>query len=142
MRRPAVLVSLALLIAAGVLLVRGRRRTEHAVAPAPERPALPPAPRFLSVPWTLLDAPAERSELAIRYSASEQMELDRIDAQETPTQVFVTVIVRWTPPAGGSFASRRETDATVELSRPLGERELIHAPDDLAGPEAGPQVYP
>ena len=141
MRRPAVLASLGLLLAAGLLALRGRRRAPQAVPPAPALPALPPAPRFLSVPWTLVDAPAERGELAIRYSATEHMELDRIDAQETPTQVFLTVLVRWSPPGGGWFAARRETDATVELSRPLGARELIHAPDDLAILDAGP-VYP
>jgi hypothetical protein len=138
MRRPAVLVSLALLLAAGVLALRSRRRPHQAVVPAPAAPALPPGPRFLSVPWTLVDAPAERGELAIRYASAEHMQLDRIDAQETPTQVFVTVLVRWSPPAGGWFASQRETDATVALTRPLGERELIHAPDDLVSPDARP----
>jgi hypothetical protein len=138
MRRPAVLVSLALLLAAGVLALRRRRRTAPAVAPAPAPPALPPGPRFLSVPWTLLDAPAERGELSIRYAATEHMQLDRVDAQETPTQVFLTVLVRWAPPQGGWVAHRREAEATVRLSRPLGARELIHAPDDLTRPEAGP----
>ena len=56
------------------------------------------------------------------------MELDRVDAQETPTQVFVTVLMRSRAPAGGWFAFAREHEAVVPLARPLGERELVHAP--------------
>jgi hypothetical protein len=120
MRRLAVLASLAL-AAAVVLLARRRRGWAPApVAAAPAAPALPPAPSFVSVPWTLVEAPADTPELRIRPAAA-----GRVDVQETPTQVFVTVIA-------GSPAVAAEQDATVVLGRPLGERELIHAPVDPA----------
>jgi hypothetical protein len=67
------------------------------------------------------------------------MELDRVDAQETPTQVFVTVLMRWRPPAGGWFALEQRDEAVVPLAQPLGERELVHAPVD--GPDHAP-LYP
>src|SRR5215207_10408043 len=107
MRRLTLLVPLAVLVA--VLLARRRLRTTTGpLQPAPERPAiaaLPSGPRFLSAPWTLTaEPPADRAELAIRYSGGEHLELDRIDVQETPTQVFLTVLLRWLPPAGGGFA--------------------------------------
>jgi hypothetical protein len=136
MRRRAVLASLTLL-AAALLLRRRRRRAQGALAPpVPPPPLGPPAaleaaPRFVSVPWTLVDAPPERAELTLRYACAERMELDRVDAQETPTQVFVTVLARWRPPARAQPAWRREREATVPLSTPLGSRALVHAPTDL-----------
>ena len=142
MRRLALVVPLALL--AAVLLARRRRRGAAPLAPAPERPAissLPAGPRFVSVPWTLVEAPEDRAELTIRHRGAEHMELDRIDAQETPTQVFVTVLMAWRPPAGGRFAWAEEREAAVPLSRPLGERELLHAPVDDDVPE-DPPLYP
>jgi hypothetical protein len=113
MRRLAVLASLAV---AAVLLL-ARRRRGRALAPVVAAPALPAGPRFVSVPWTLVEAPADAVELTIRAAAAGQ-----VDVQETPTQVFVTVIAE-SPAAAAA-------DATVPLSRPLGERELIHAPVD------------
>jgi hypothetical protein len=145
-RRPVVLVSILLLV--GAVLVRWRRRRAASTsldgpAPAPPlappaRPALPPAPpspgtRFVSAPWELVAAPAGEPSLTIRYRSDEHMELDRVDAQETPTQLFVTVLMRWQPPAGGWFAFTDEHEAVVPLGRPLGERELVHAPVDEPG---------
>jgi hypothetical protein len=147
-RRPALLLSIALLAAA--LLVRRRRRaTSGSLAGAeratplglPTSPLAPPPPgtRFVSVPWELAAAPADEPSLTIRYRSDERMELDRIDAQETPTQVFVTVLMRWRPPAGGWFAFEQEHEAVVPLAHPLGERELVHAPVDEPG---DPPLYP
>jgi hypothetical protein len=136
MRRASrLLLSLALLVAAAALALRRRRATPNPLpqSPAP-LPALPPGPRFVSVDWTLVEAIEDGARLAIRYECLPDMELDRIDVQETPTQVFVTVLMRWQPPAGGWFVSPEQRDARVELGRPLGERELIHAPSDLGGP--------
>lgn len=96
--------------------------------------------RFVSVPWTLVAAPADEPRLTIRHAADEHMQLDRVDAQETPTQVFVTVLMRWRPPAGGRFAFEREQEAVVPLAHPLGERELVHAPVDLE--PSDPPLYP
>ncbi|HEU4703292.1 MAG TPA: hypothetical protein VFS37_12490 [Conexibacter sp.] len=154
MRRPALIVSIAL--AAGALAIRWRRRRAASsalagVAPAPplSRPTpLLPAPtspppasatRFVSVPWELLAAPADEASLTIRYRGDEHMELDRIDAQETPTQLFVTVLMRWRPPEGGWFAFADEHEAVVPLAQPLGGRELVHAPVDEP---SGPPLYP
>jgi hypothetical protein len=146
-RRPTVLLaSLALLLAAAVALARRRRRGVRPLpAPPPAPPALPPGPRFVSIAWTLVAAPAERAELTLRYASTEHMELDRVDAQETPTQVFVTVLMRRRPPAGGSLAWEPEHEATVALSAPLAGRELVHAPVDLEAPAEGPgdpPLYP
>ena len=129
------LTALLLLVLAAVVVVL-RRRARAAVLPAPvaERPALPAAQSFLSVPWTLVEAPEDAAELAIRAEIAERLTLDRVDVQETPTQVFVTVLVR--PQAAAEPAGEHgATDTTVTLSRPLGERELIHAPAD-------PPLYP
>jgi hypothetical protein len=139
MPRLRVLAPIAILLA--VLIARRRRR-----APAPPlrtrvvAPALSAPPRFLSVPWTLADAPADRPELTVRFARDAHMELDRVDVQETPTQVFVTVLVRWHPPAGhgGPPASDAAEETTVPLAAPLGERELIHAPTDLDRPADRP----
>ena len=126
------LAALLLLVLAAVVVLR-RRLARSAVLPAPavERAALPAAPSFLSVPWTLVAAPEDAAELAIQLDIPAPLVLDRVDVQETPTQVFVTVIAREateeTEPGDGA--------ATVALSRPLGERELIHAPAD-------PPLYP
>ena len=92
----------------------------------------------MSVPWTLAAAPADRAQLTIRFACDDQLELDRVDAQETPTQVFVTVLVRRNAAAaaGDSATEPREQETTVALSSPLGARELVHAPDDPAQPEA------
>lgn len=144
MRRPAALLtSLALLLVAGVVLVRRRGKRPNPLPEPPPAPlALPPGPRFVSVPWSLVEAPGDHPHLTIRYSSSTHLVLDRIDAQETPTQVFVTVLMRWSPPAGGPSASQDEQEATVALSGPLGSRELIHAPVDDDGGPALPPLYP
>jgi len=142
-RRPAVLVSILLLVGAVLLRRRRRRAASTALSGAvPATPLAPPAPlpaappsgtRFVSVPWELVAAPAHEPSLTIRYRSDEHMELDRIDAQETPTQLFVTVLMRWQPPADGWFAFVDEHEAVVPLGRPLGERELVHAPVDEPG---------
>ncbi|MGN6189362.1 MAG: hypothetical protein ACTHOE_10715 [Conexibacter sp.] len=142
MRRPTVLLSIALL--AGALLVRWRRRRTVSAplpAPSPVTPLAPAAPgtRFVSVPWELVAAPADEASLTVRYRSDEHMELDRIDAQETPTQVFVTALMRWRPPADGWFAFAQEHQTVVPLAEPLGERELVHAPVDEP---SGPPLYP
>jgi hypothetical protein len=140
-RRPAVLLSIALL--AGALLAWRRRRAARApLGASPPATALAPAApgtRFVSVPWELIAAPTEEPSLTIRYRSDARMELDRIDAQETPTQVFVTALMRWHPPAGGGFALAHEHEAVVSLGRPLGERELVHAPVDEP---SAPPLYP
>jgi hypothetical protein len=147
MCRRALVVTIAIL--AGALLAWRRRRARAACQPSPaSSPASPVAPvapssRFVSVPWTLVDAPPEQAELSLRYRCTGQMQLDRVDVQETPTQVFVTVLVRWTPPTGESTARQEEREATVTLSRPLGSRALVRAPVDLgAGLGAPPSANP
>lgn len=139
MRRLVVLLSIALL--AGALLARRRRRRVPHTSLAGDAPAarLASAVRFVSVPWELVTAPADEPALTIRYQGDEHMELDRLDAQETPTQVFVTVLMRWRPPAGGWFAYAHDHEAVVPLAQPLGDRELVHAPVDEPG---GPPLYP
>lgn len=105
--------------------------------------------RFVSVPWTLVESDPADPHLRIACAADEHMELDRVDAQETPTQVFVTVLMRWSPPAGDSFAGSQQHEAVVSLSSPLGTRELVHTPVDVdtksdpagGGPSA-PPLYP
>jgi hypothetical protein len=129
------LVALALLVLAALVVVRRRLARAPALAPPAAEPvALLPAPSFLSIPWTLVDAPQDAGELAIRTEIGPSLTLDRIDVQETPTQVFVTVLVR-PRTAAEPAAPGGATDATVTLSRPLGARELIHAPAD-------PPLYP
>jgi hypothetical protein len=135
-RRPAVLLSLVVVV--GALLLRRRRRQSGSGSLGAPDPAPPLAPaaggtRFVSVPWTLVEASTREPRLIIRYRDDVHIELDRIDAQETPTQVFVTVLMRWQPPAGGSFRDAREHEVAVPLSGPLGERELVHAPVDEPG---------
>jgi hypothetical protein len=125
---------------------------------APEPPPRQPAdgPRFVSVPWTLASNAAEPAdpttdgadlrELPIRFTLlGGRMALDRVDVRETESQVFVTVLARWDPPEPGRpwvpYGVAGET--TVRLARPLGDRALVHAPDQLAeltgdgGPDAG-----
>lgn len=143
MRRPALLISIALLAAALLLLRRRRAATNPLSAPRSAPPLaagerVASDERFVSVPWELVAAPTDEPSLTIRYRGSEQMELDRIDAQETPTQVFVTALMRWRAPAGG-FGHAEEQETLVPLSRPLGERELVHAPVDEP---SGPPLYP
>jgi hypothetical protein len=131
MRRFAVLAPIALLLA--VLVARRRRRSATPpLAPRPGAPALPAGPRFLSVPWTLVAAPEDRPELTVRFERRAQLALDRVDAQETPSQVFVTVLACWraTGGGGGSPSSPTPEEATVQLAAPLGARELVHAPTD------------
>ncbi|HEX7291408.1 MAG TPA: hypothetical protein VF250_09810 [Conexibacter sp.] len=135
MRRPAVLLSIALL--AALMLARRRRRAAPAplvvARPAPALPPPAPGMRFLSVPWELVAAPADEPSLTIRYAGDEHMELDRVDARETPTQVFLTVLTRWQAPGGGWFAFERRHEAAVALAQPLGGRALVHAPVDEPG---------
>jgi hypothetical protein len=120
-----------IVLAAGVLIYRRTRPSDRSAAPLSSTPiaTLPPAPRFLSVAWELVE-PVADDELALRFQRSERMTLDRIDVQETPTQVFVTVLVRWEPPVGGWFAFEVEERATVKLSRPLRGRDVVHAATD------------
>ena len=149
MRRGTVIPGLVVL-AIGVLLVRLRRaradRVPTPVTEAPAPPSLPVAaeplaPRFLSVPWQLVAPPDDGTELEIRFARNGHEALDRVDVQETPTQVFVTVIVHWRPHVVGSFAAETEETATVALDRPLGNRELIHGATDLDDAGARP-LYP
>jgi hypothetical protein len=145
-RRPAVLLSIALLV--GTLLARHLRR-RHAlcsplVTPEPStqlHAPLEPGTRFVRVSWTLVEASPTEPRLTIRYGGDVGMELDRVDAQETPTQVFVTVLMRRLPAAGGSPAPAQEHEAVLPLAQPLGERELVHAPVDSEAP-AGPSPDP
>jgi hypothetical protein len=146
-------LALGLVLALALAYARCRRRAETAArrgearpsrpaggdpenvpAPAPQAPAQAAAPsHFVSVPWVALGAAGDDEELRIRYRATAQMELDRVDVQETDTQVFVTVLVRAEPPSGGRLADEIEADATALLHRPLGDRELVHAPLDWSG---------
>jgi hypothetical protein len=146
-RRPAVIVSLLLLAGALLIRLRRRRAASSLGGGAPARPLPPPmpalpapaaAPQFVSVPWELVAAPPDEPALTISYRSGEYMELDRIDAQETPTQLFVTVLLRGEPPAS-SWSALAEHEAVVPLSRPLGERELVHAPVDEP---SQPPLYP
>jgi hypothetical protein len=149
-RRCVVIVPILLL--AGVLLARRRRRMRAATtplaAPPPDAPValLEPAARFVSVPWALVEADPTDARLRIRCSGDDHMELDRVDAQETPTQVFVTALMRWRPPAGGWFASPQQHEAVVSLGSPLGTRELVHTPVDVEMPgepaDGGPSAPP
>ena len=153
MRRRVVIVPLLLL--ASALLARRHRRMRAAstplAAPPQEAPValLESGERFVSVPWTLVESDLADPRLRIRCHGDEHMELDRVDAQETPTQVFVTVLMRWSPPVGGWFAGSRQHEAVVTLSSPLGTRELVHTPVDVdtTGEPAGseprtPPLYP
>src|SRR5437868_5587360 len=96
-------------------------------APPPTAPValIESGERFVSVPWTLLESDPADHRLLIACAADEHMELDRVDAQETPTQVFVTALMHWSAPAGGSFAGSRRCEAVVSLRSPLGTRELV-----------------
>ena len=149
MRRIAAVGTLAVL--AWALLARRRQR--RAVTPLPAQPGpepeslaapAPDAP-FASVAWTLATPPGKRSELAIRCHQDDALVLDRVEVQETPTQVFLTAIAR-REPLGPGEPPREHAHATVALSRPLGERELIPTPVDAGpAPSAGPgapPVYP
>jgi len=139
MRRLVAGASLAL--AATALLLRRRRRAVPP-APPPERPPEPaaaPASGYVSVPWTLAAEPGERAELALRCHQDDALVLDRADAQETPTQVFVTALAR-RQPRGAGEPPRRPAEILVALSRPLGDRELIPAPVD--GEPDAPPDYP
>lgn len=145
MRRRSVLVPIALL--AGALLAWRRRRARAVhpplAAPAPVAPVAPaallePPPRFASVPWTLAAAPEERSELTLRYACPGHMQLDRIDAQETPSQVFVTVLLSRQPQMEAGLAPHQQHEAVIALSGPLGSRALVHAPVDVAAPADEP----
>ena len=100
-----------------------------AIHNAPDADAAPSP--FRSVAWTLLeDEPdADATELRIGFSLVARHEsLARIDVRETSSQVFVTVLARFEPPAGGWFAYAEAHKATVELDAPLGDRALVHAP--------------
>lgn len=96
---------------------------------------------FRSVAWTLLDdePDADATALRIGYSLVARHEsLARIDVRETSSQVFVTVLARFEPPAGGWFAYAEAHKATVDLRAPLGDRTLVHAPVQEPGPADGP----
>jgi len=143
MRRLAVLVPLAALVA-GLVAWRRRSRSAPALTPAASpTPVSAPATGFASVPWELVAAPPDRAELTVRCALPPHTRLDRVDAQETPTQVFVTALARPEPDAGTEPAVR---EATVDLSGPLSERELVHAPVDpdasAGGEPTGPSNYP
>ncbi|HMJ03941.1 MAG TPA: hypothetical protein VK506_13455 [Conexibacter sp.] len=153
MRRLAILASLAAL--AGVLLARRRRLRQAMPLDAPARrsdPGLPPVEAassepaagasrsgYVSVAWTLVSAPADRAELALRCHQDDELALERVDVQETPSQVFVTALAQHLP-RDRDEPARGEADAIVVLSHPLGARELIPAPVD-AEPDA-PPLYP
>jgi len=121
------------------------RLAQHNAAPE-LAPATRPATSspFRSVAWQLLgeEPPAaEATELRIGFSLVGRYEsLARVDVRETDSQVFVTVLARFDPPEGGWFAYAEAHQATVTLSRPLGDRALVHAPvspDPSADPPAG-----
>ena len=78
MRRLAVIAPLVLL--AGALAARWRRRVLAARRPldAPPRPAPPvallePPSRFVSVPWTLVAAPDDRAQLTLRCAGDPRL---------------------------------------------------------------------
>lgn len=94
-----------------------------------------PSP-FRSVAWTLLDGEPvpDATELRIGFSLVARYEsLARIDVRETASQVFVTVLARFEPPAGGWFGYAEARQATVALEAPLGDRALVHAPAQEPG---------
>jgi len=155
MRRRAVIAPIVLL--AGALLAWRRRRARVAreplaawpvaapvggqtpiaslPAPAPDPAPVEPPPLahdlpFVSVPWTLADAPADRAELTVRFAGHPQLALDRVDARETPSHVFVTVLMRKRAAGAAGDETPQGHKATVALSGPLGARELVHAPAD------------
>jgi hypothetical protein len=104
-------------------------------------PAVASRGRFLSIPWSPHPdpPPAATTELRLHCTlTAEGMELARVDVRETASQVFVTVLARWSPaaPGGGDTADEpptgRKREATATLREPLGERTLVHAPHDDA----------
>jgi hypothetical protein len=120
----------------------GDRQSSRAAGDGAKAPAqAPPAPaahdaapsHFVSVPWVPRGAAGDGGELRIRYRASAQMELDRVDVQETDTQVFVTVLMRAEARSGSPLGDEIEADASARLQRPLADRELVHAPLDWSG---------
>lgn len=97
--------------------------------------------RFLSIPWSPHPdpPPADTTELRLHCTlTAEGMELARVDVRETASQVFVTVLARWSPVAAGGDASAdkpptgRKREAIATLREPLGERALVPAPHDDA----------
>lgn len=107
----------------------------------PEGRGYDPAPRFVSLAWTAADAQpgAETTELRVRFGlVPGEMRLDRIDVRETASQVFVTVLAWWEPPAAPPAEADRDAGTvpsderieTVALREPLGDRTLVHAPHD------------
>jgi hypothetical protein len=138
----------ALAGAAAALRHRAQRPPLAASRPSTARPMPPasvatsrapasdaPPTRFRSVRWELVAAPADRAELTLAHAAGAHLRSSRIDVRETPSQVFVTVLVeaRADTPAPDAPATRAE--ATIPLSRPLGGRELVPAPTDPLGGE-------
>jgi hypothetical protein len=105
---------------------------DQTAQPEPAAPRPAPDSPFRSVAWELLDgdSPADdATELRIGFSLIGRHEsLARVDVRETDSQVFVTVLARFDPPEGGWFAYAEAHQATVTLSRPLGDRALVHAP--------------
>ncbi|HEY4280817.1 MAG TPA: hypothetical protein VGM91_21545 [Conexibacter sp.] len=150
MRRRALLMLLAALATLVAVWQRSRRRAAAMLAGAQveheRRPASRSyASRFRSLGWSLLDEPIgpTATELRIGFDLlAKQMELDRIDVRETPSQVFVTVLARVVTASGdgaSAAASAEAHEATVSLSAPLNDRELVHAPtDDLLGDTGRP----
>jgi hypothetical protein len=148
-------LALGLVVALALVMQARRRRRAGAGAHGGDgqssRPAAPdgvtvpaqapPAPaahdaapsHFVSVPWVALGAAGDGGELRIRYRASAQMELDRVDVQETDTQIFVTVLMRAEARSGGPLGDEIEADASARLQRPLADRELVHVPLDWSG---------
>lgn len=142
------LVAVLLALAATVIARRRRAQARQQAAAPTDRPAPPPskgtadAPApdsardatpaglpFASVAWTLVAAPAEQAELTVECHQDDELELVRVDAQETPTQVFLTAIARRRRRDDGE-PPRERARATVKLSEPLGQRTLIATPVD------------
>ena len=91
-------------------------------------------PRFVSLPWQPVPdpPPPATSTLRVRCALIDgEMELARVDVQETPSQVFVTVLARWERSPAGAPVRTREVEHAVELRAPLGDRALVHAPTDV-----------
>lgn len=87
---------------------------------------------LLSMPWELLGVRDGGKSLAIFYASGDDYDIKHIGFRvfETDTSVELIAVSRDTSSGGEEPGNYATNAALISLSRPLGQRALLHAPTD------------
>jgi hypothetical protein len=100
----------------------------HDIVTQPEKPRAARGDRLVSIPWTFVGLGNGRRSVTIRFETSGCVSLSKVQLVQATSAVQVTVWANVPSHARVCPQFVRIVNGLVQLSSPLGDRELLHAP--------------